>query len=139
MAAINPDEEMEARRLVLAVQELMPRHQNGWVPWRAVARHLDGAEANVDLYRAYAEMPDYTRLFHQTPRVVKLSEAGIEVAASTPPANFSEVQRVAESVRGYADLLRPLHLKVSHIAPVARVSNKFVHAVFDLEGDEPFS
>ena len=139
MAAINPDEENEARRLVLAVQELMPRHQNGWVPWRAVARHLDGAEANVELYRAYAEMPNYIHLFGQTVSVVRLSEAGFQFAALLTPANLSEVQIVAESVRGYAALLEPLYLNVSHIAPVARVSNKFVHAVFDLEGDEPFS
>ena len=140
MAAINPDPiENEVRGIVLAVQEMMPSHPDGWVPWRAVSRHLTGSAASVELYRAYAELPDYTHLFHQTPNVVKLSEAGIEFAAFHTSANLSEVQIVAASVRGYAALLKPLYLKVSHIAPVAKVSNKFVHAVFELEGDEPFS
>lgn len=129
------DLQTEIRRLVKAIYELR-RSSGRWVTWKAVARHQTGSREAAALLHSLAELPEWRHLFAITQNAVKLTDEGMQLAATLDTEDTPTTSMIADAVIAYARGLRPIALDIQSMSVVAQAGSKTVHAVFVELSDE---
>ena len=100
--------ELEVRKLVVTIRDLVRQSRNGWVYWTQVARHQTGSTEYADVLVALASLPQWKHLFAMTGGVVKLTAEGLTFSAASVPQPVNEIQKIAKAVIHYAARLHDI-------------------------------
>ncbi len=110
--------------LLRAIFELAREAQEPWVRYTRLARRLYGSDEYTDAVKAWVSTPDVCTFVVVARWAVKLTEAGIRVAAAPPdgppPGSGPDVAEVAAAVLSYQEGLRDIRFTVEEAHRVQR-------------------
>ena len=130
-------DEAEVRQTILVVKRLLSgKTINGFVPWRWVAKEQMGSDEYADVLSSRASMEPWNLYFVSGDKGVKLTEEGHLLASLVKPVTLKGTQLIADCVRQYAARLNNISLEVKRISRVAKVGERYVHALTVETSDE---
>ena len=126
---VDTSEEANVHQTVLTVRQLLPQSKNGFVPWWRVAKELFGSEQYADVLSSLATMPQWKQYFVSGDKGVKLTAEGYQLASKVKTPTLAGTNLIADCVRKYASRLKNVSLEVRRISKVAKVGERYVHAL----------